>query len=231
MEEIWIECPHCGVKVPFEYSNCPECGHSLYPEEVEENQKPEISSPWLASLGAVILGWLAASLVAFCIHFLVSQFYTPKSIHILGQVLLFLSGPIAALVGGYVASALAKRQFLIYGLGIAPLAMINAVLLETHWQEMSLASVIQPGVWSNGVLILAAGMAGGWIYSKTRYGIQWPNWKRNQENKLYRDLLMKARYDHDRADRLIEYEHRRFPNSQRAELIKSAIERWERDNH
>ena len=48
--------------------------------------------------------------------------------------------------------------------------------------------------------------------------------------ELYRRLLAKTRNDRDLADRLIELERKRTPGASEAELIKSAIERWELDN-
>jgi hypothetical protein len=47
---------------------------------------------------------------------------------------------------------------------------------------------------------------------------------------LYHLLLLKAKNNRDLADRLIEYERKRKPDASEAELIKSAIERWELDN-
>jgi hypothetical protein len=47
---------------------------------------------------------------------------------------------------------------------------------------------------------------------------------------FYRNLLAKARYDKDLADRLIEYERKRTPRASFDDLCKSAIERWEHDN-
>ena len=46
----------------------------------------------------------------------------------------------------------------------------------------------------------------------------------------YRDLLAKARYDKDVAERLIEYERKRAPRDSLDQLCRSAIDRLERDN-
>ena len=50
------------------------------------------------------------------------------------------------------------------------------------------------------------------------------------KDELYRNLLAKTRQDKNLADRLIEYERKRMPRASQEELIRSAIERWERDN-
>jgi hypothetical protein len=47
---------------------------------------------------------------------------------------------------------------------------------------------------------------------------------------LYRKLLLSAMGDRAMAERLIELERRRHPEANRAQLIRYAIERWERDN-
>jgi hypothetical protein len=47
---------------------------------------------------------------------------------------------------------------------------------------------------------------------------------------LYQDLLIKVRFDHGIADRLIEFERKKAPAADRDELIRRAIERWIRDN-
>jgi len=50
------------------------------------------------------------------------------------------------------------------------------------------------------------------------------------EENLYQDLFVKTGYDHEVAQRLIEYERQRAPQATRFELIRNAIQRWERDN-
>jgi predicted amidophosphoribosyltransferase len=55
--------------------------------------------------------------------------------------------------------------------------------------------------------------------------------KSGAENKLYQNLLRKTRFDRNLTERLIEYEHEKNPSAKRIDLIKDAIERWERDNH
>lgn len=53
---------------------------------------------------------------------------------------------------------------------------------------------------------------------------------KGQETDPYQELLSKVRGDALTAERLIEYERRRAPSASREELIRRAIERWERDN-
>jgi len=47
---------------------------------------------------------------------------------------------------------------------------------------------------------------------------------------LYNDLLNKVGGDHATADRLVEFESRLMPDSNRLAWIKNAIRHWEQDN-
>jgi len=53
------------------------------------------------------------------------------------------------------------------------------------------------------------------------------NWLR--ERQLYGQLLNRARGDRSLADRLVDYERRRSPNSTRSQWLDNAIYRWDRD--
>ncbi len=55
--------------------------------------------------------------------------------------------------------------------------------------------------------------------------------RKKKAQALERRLASIAFGDRDRAEALVEYERRRFPNRDRAFLMESAIERWERDNN
>ena len=50
-----------------------------------------------------------------------------------------------------------------------------------------------------------------------------------KETQLYNSLLQRSQGDRKQVKRLIDYERRRSPNSCRADLLQSAIDRWERD--
>jgi hypothetical protein len=51
-----------------------------------------------------------------------------------------------------------------------------------------------------------------------------------QQAELYDDLLHKVGGDLATVERLVEFEHRQAPKATRAELLCSAIRRWEQDN-
>jgi hypothetical protein len=54
----------------------------------------------------------------------------------------------------------------------------------------------------------------------------------NQEliGRLRQNLRLKVLYDEDKIDRLIDFERHRNPKGSEADLMQSAIERWERQN-
>jgi hypothetical protein len=57
-----------------------------------------------------------------------------------------------------------------------------------------------------------------------------PSTPDEEKTNLYQELLIKVRWDHGIADRLIEFERKKAPTVDRDELIRRAIERWIRDN-
>jgi hypothetical protein len=50
------------------------------------------------------------------------------------------------------------------------------------------------------------------------------------EEELYQKLLRKSLGDKDQVERLLEHERQRNPKASRVELLRAALERWERDN-
>ena len=50
------------------------------------------------------------------------------------------------------------------------------------------------------------------------------------KSALYQDLLRKARGDAGVVERLIELERKRHPTAPREQLVKFAIDKWERHN-
>ena len=79
------------------------------------------------------------------------------------------------------------------------------------------------GIYLVPLLALAIGIAyyATQVYPTTRHSV---------ERRLYRSLLQKARGDRQLVERLIEYERRRSPTSDRIAHILNAIRQWERDN-
>ncbi len=70
-------------------------------------------------------------------------------------------------------------------------------------------------------------LSGGIYYYITKVLPKMPDGK---EKRLYRDLLRRAKGDKYLVERLIEYERKRSPGSDRLKLLQSALRRWENDN-
>jgi zinc-ribbon domain len=234
MDDNAFECTNCGAKVYPDMTRCPECGHSLYleddesPEEVEEAKQPA----WISGVGAVVIGWMIACGLALLIHFIVDSFQTPANLGSAGKVVLWLAGPVGAIVGSYVAAGIVPRQARWIGVVVAMLTLPVFVLFVTHWVEVTPALLVTPWMLACGVLIILAGGFGGLLNYKFSQDTGWKEkWKvRGWEDLLYQDLLRKVRFNGSTADRLIEYERQQDPQASRLKLIQSAIERWERDN-
>jgi hypothetical protein len=201
-------------------------------DALETKRESGKGAGWFNSLKAVFIGWLAAASLAFSVHYAVSRIYAPETLNLSGQVLLFLSGPIAALAGGYLASASAKRNPGFHGFLVGILTIGSALLLETHWREVTTALLGELVAWVNGMLIVLAGAAGGFIYTKLdrQQQVKLPRWLTLREEDLRQDLLAKVGYDQETAERLIAFERGKTPGASRSMLIQNAIERWMRDN-
>jgi hypothetical protein len=234
MDDNTFECPNCGASIYPEMTRCPQCGQNMYPEDNPTASFVEESTMirWGKILGIVLIGWLVASGIATVIHFTVAEFVTPAQLTDVGKVFLLLAGPIGSLVGGYVCAGLARQNAKLLGGLVGVLSLPVSVLLATHWVRIKLALLLNPWILGVGLLIIIAGVCGGWLYEKFSQNVDWQEkWKvRGWEDLLYQDLLRKVRFNGSAADRLIEYERRQDPEASRLKLIQSAIERWERDN-
>jgi hypothetical protein len=76
-------------------------------------------------------------------------------------------------------------------------------------------------------MIPLALLGGGIYYYFTRVFSNIPGMK---EQRLYRDLLKRARGDKYLVERLIEHERKRSPGSDRLKLLQADVKRWENDH-
>jgi len=235
MENNDLECPNCGASVYYELTRCPKCGWNFYDADANEafepaRQEPWWDAAWVGSLKAVLSGWLAAAAVTFALHYSISRIYAPETLNLPAQAILFFSGPLGALAGGYLAGALAKRRQAGHGLAVGMLTIGAALLLETHWHEVTTAFLLQPAAWLNWIVTVLAGIAGEVIYTRSNEQAALPRWIVTSEEDLYRNLLAKVRSNPETAERLIAFERQKAPQAGRRMLIQNAIERWLRDN-
>jgi hypothetical protein len=79
-----------------------------------------------------------------------------------------------------------------------------------------------------GIYMIPLALLGGGIYYYfTRVFSNIPGMK---EQRLYRDLLKRARGDKYLVERLIEHERKRSPGSDRLKLLQADVKRWENDH-
>lgn len=254
MEDQTIECPRCGEEFSLEFTRCPQCGLNLYPEDETPlpyplspsgEPQPPSSSPQQGgesgeALWAGLLGLILAGAVSFVLHMFATRAESAAGLPSVWQVILFLASPIGALVGGYSTAVVGKRERLsaaglgaLVGLGAAAMA----ILFETRWRLVTLPVILEPLMLAQYALCLLLGALGGWLNGeagaaylagaapppqKEVKGMSW-------EDLMYRDLLTRVRYNRDTAERLIEYERRLAPEADRYTLVRSAVERLERD--
>jgi RNA polymerase subunit RPABC4/transcription elongation factor Spt4 len=234
MDDNSFECGNCGYVIYPEMTRCPQCGQSVYPvDDNTTNIEEETNASRLGkTIGIVLIGWLVASGIATVIHFVVAEFVAPPFIPGIAKFFLYLAGPLGSLVGGYVCAGLARQNAKLLGGLVGVLSLPVSVLLATHWIRVNLAIMLNPILIGIGLLIIIAGVCGGWIYEKFSNREEWQEkWRvRGFEDMLYRDLLGKVRFNGSAADRLIEHERKIDPQASRLKLIQNAIDRWESDN-
>jgi hypothetical protein len=206
----------------------------MYPEdEPEPAQIVEGASPaWGVTLGALLIGLLIASGIALVVHFIVAGFIPANMLDTTAKIILVFGSLAGALLGGYVAAGLAKRNALTLGGAVGFLSLPGAILLATRWIEVTPELFFSLPWLVIGMFIVLAGVAGGWLNQNFTQSDAWKEkWKvRGWEDLLYQDLLRRVRFNGSAADRLIDYERKQDPQAPRYKLIQSAIERWERDN-
>ena len=234
MDENTFECPNCGARIYPEMLRCPQCGQIMYPEdEAEPAPEAESSSAgWIGALGAVVIGWMAASAIALILQMIVAGLEIPSEIGRLASQILFISGPLGAFTGGYLCALVARHHQRLLGGVVGIMLLPVMILLASRLHEVSVDLLLTPVMLLAGGLSVLAGVGGGWSNSVFTNRTDWKErWKvRGWEDMLYQDLLRRVRFNGSIADRLIEYERQQDPSATRLKLIQNAIERWERDN-
>lgn len=250
MDDNNLECPRCGEVFSMEFSRCPKCGLSMYPEDEEDDsvglygmhadEIEERASGVGDALLAVFLGLILAGAVSFVLHMFASRTGTAESLPTGWRVVLFFAAPVSALVGGYASGAFEKRARpsatglgALVGVGAAALG----VLFETRWRLVTAQVLVEPSMLAQYALCILFGSLGGWLRgdsgAATLAGVAHPPQKEvkgmSWEDLMYRDLLTRVRYNRDTAERLIEHERRLAPEAERFTLISNAIDRLDHD--
>jgi len=228
-----LECPHCGATFHYELTRCPSCGINIYlPDEEEDGEISKTLSSFIASyrfpLG-ILAGWLAAIVLSLGVYIPIrSAFTMPQSQYVVYSIVVACIA-IGIFAGGFLAVRIAKENVILGALlvGLAGMGIAIAILLR-EWTTV----LPFPGVTIGWLVILGAAFAGTKAAEKMlqKVTVETLFVVPPTEENLYQDLFIKVGYDHDIANRLIEYERIRAPQAKRRELIRNAIRRWERDN-
>lgn len=228
-----LECPHCGASFHYELTRCPNCGVNIYfPDDEEDGNSSQSFSrfvdPFRFPLG-VLAGWIASIVLSLGLYIPIRFAFTmPQTGYVVYSIMIacILVGVFA---GGFFAVRIAKEKVILGALlvGLMGVGIAIAILLR-EWTIL----FPFPSVTLGWLVILAAGFAGAIVAEKMlrKVTVETLFVVRPTEENLYQDLFIKAGYDHDIAKRLIEYERQRAPQATRSQLIRNAIQRWERDN-
>lgn len=228
-----LECPHCGTTFHYELTRCPNCGINIYfPEEEKDGELSQAFSNFIDTFRfplGILAGWTAAIVLSLSIYLPIRFAFTmPQFGYIVYSIVVLCIGS-GAFSGGFTAFRIAKKNVLVISnlVGLAGIGIAMVILLR-EWGTV----IPFPSVTLGWMLILIASYAGARVAEKmlqsstmkTQFVVQ------ETEENLYQGLFIKVGYDHTVARRLIDYERTRAPKARRSQLIRNAIERWEKDN-
>ena len=228
-----LECPHCGATFHYELTRCPNCGVNIYfPEDEEDGELNKSFSGFVDSFRfplGILAGWTAAIVLSLSLYLPIRFAFTmPQSGYIVYSILTACIG-VGAFAGGFFAVRTAKEKVILSTLLVGLVGIgTSIVILLREWKTL----FPFPSVSLGWLTILAASFAGAKAAERMlqKTTVETLFVVRPTEENLYQALFIKAGYDHNVAKRLIEYERQRAPQATRSELIRNAIQRWDRDN-
>lgn len=228
-----LECPHCGATFHYELTHCPNCGVNIYfPEDEEDTEFNIAFSRFVDSFRfplSILAGWTAAIVLSLSLYLPIRFTFTAPQSQYVVYSLITACISLGAFGGGFLAIRIAKEKVVagaalvgLVGIGIA------VVILLREWGT----ALPFPGVILGWIVILATSLGGAKVAENMLQKVKLESLfvVPPTEENLFQDLFIKAGYDHEMAKRLIEYERQRAPQATRSQWIRSAIQRWERDN-
>jgi hypothetical protein len=228
-----LECPHCGAIFSYELTRCPNCGVNIYfPEEEEDGELGQALSNFVDSFRiplGILAGWAATIALSFSLYLPIRYAFTaPQSQYVVYAIVVACIG-VGTFSGGFLAIRVSKENVILGALlvGLAGVVIVIVILLR-EWRTV----LPFPSVTLGWLVILAAGYAGAKVAERVlrKTTVETLFVVPQTDENLYQDLFIKVGYDHEVAKRLIEYERQREPQAKRSQLIRNAIQRWERDN-
>jgi hypothetical protein len=228
-----LECPHCGASFHYELTRCPSCGVNIYfPDDEEDGEFSRTISSFIDSFRfplGILAGWIAAIVLSLGLYIPIRFAFTMPQSHYVVYSIVVACIAIGAFAGGFLAVRVAKENVILGALlvGLVGVGIAIAILLR-EWRTI----LPFPSVTIGWLVILGAALAGAKVSENMlrKITVETLFVVAPTEENLYQDLFVKVGYEHDIAKRLIEYERQRAPQVKRAELIRNAIQRWERDN-
>ena len=228
-----LECPHCGATFHYELTRCPNCGVNIYfPEDEEEGEFSKALSSFVDAFRfplGILAGWIAAIVLSLSLYLPIRFAFTmPQSGYVVYSIVVACIG-VGAFAGGFFAVRIAREKVVLSSLlaGLVGVGIAMVILLR-EWTTI----FPFPSVSLGWLVILGASFAGAKVAEKMLRKMTFETLfvvPQTEEN-LYQELFIKAGYDHNIAKRLIDYERQRAPQAKRSQLIRNAIQRWERDN-
>ena len=237
MDDEFFECIRCGAQVYHAASQCPHCGLELYPDEIAEEQASDEPLPPLtlrsfSPAGALFISAILAFFLTFAWLPLRPFFLNAEDAG--GQAILLLAGTFAALVSGYGDCALLRRRLPLHGWLLGACSSISTVLLSAIWRNVTFTEALfHPLTLAILAFSRPASYAGQLIFLRLfhRANRSTPTAK-GENDSLYIELLHRVGFDQARLERLVALERRTAPaHTTRHDLLRRAINRWDRDNH
>lgn len=227
-----IECPRCSAQVSMEHTHCPNCGLNFYmPEandwpELEEQPDTPVETFTRQAL-LVLLGWLIIAGMAFVLFALLRTALRDPGYGDIWYVLVLSA---TAALGAWVSARFAQQAHLwVSGLvGVGAVGI--SILFDAFRQDLAVAGLIRPTTLLTWFVIMAVSLLLGWWEARQALRVDHLLFASPTETELYETLLARLRYDQAMLERLVDYERQRAPHGSRAQWLRSALQRWERDN-
>jgi DNA-directed RNA polymerase subunit RPC12/RpoP len=233
-----IECARCGNRFYYELLECPHCGARVYSgfDEDDNLLEPDTSSyehqSWFVEIGAVLSGWFIVALIITVLFLPLRNAFSIQQGTPVEHALLYILAGLGGFLASWIVVRFAGRHWKLYGLviGIGSLLAAGSLYGILYAEIQPLLMDMMTWIVMPVVLLASWGGAGlaERMFRTPDAGSLFGD--ALQEKVLSQRLLTITRNDRTMVERLIAFEKQRKPNASRIELMKMAVQRWERDN-